>query len=125
MKKDPPIEVVRNGVDLGLGGIGVAPGEGCAVPNVEDLAKWLADSEDWLPQPAVAGGSDRRWPTDAAMAEHVWNGMPEGLRIWCLRHEGKMWKGGQLLPELEKMIGSCHMPAGGVSTPKPYRGGGV
>ena len=38
MKKDPPIEVAKNGVGLGLEGTGVAPGEGCVVPSVEDLA---------------------------------------------------------------------------------------
>jgi len=110
MKKDPPIEVAKNGVGLGLEGTGVAPGEGCVVPSVEDLARWLAD-EDWMPKP-VAGGSDRKIPalSDSAMAEMVWLGMPEGLRVWCLEHEKEMWKGGQVLPHLEEVIRSCNMP---------------
>ena len=69
MKKDPPIEVVKNDAIFGLGGIGVAPGEKGVVPtNVEDLAKWLANNEDWMPKPAVAGGSFTTRPAQGEKA---------------------------------------------------------
>lgn len=83
-------------------------GMGC--PPVEDLARWLAD-EEWLPEPH--GGAARTELTDdERLSQSVWAEMPMGLRAWCLRFEPTMWKGGELLPKLESLIGRCAMPSG-------------
>ena len=86
----------------------VGMGMGC--PPVEDLARWLAD-EEWLLKPEN-GGATRTELTDEEIARSVWTEMPMGLRAWCLRFEPTMWKGGELLPNLESVIGRCAMPSG-------------
>ena len=75
---------------FGLGDGGAEGGTVC--PDVETLARWLAN-EEWMPNPSV-GGSTRTSPADAALAERIWEQLPFGLRAWCLRHEAGMWKGG-------------------------------
>lgn len=73
------------------------------VPDVEVLAKWMAENDDWLPGPN-SEGADRKTDT-TAQAETVWQQIPEGLRVWCARFEPNMFKTGEeLLVEFEQLV---------------------
>ena len=76
------------------------------VPNVENLASWMIDNDDWLPKPTRDGANRTRSSSTRLQAEKVWHQIPEGLRIWCVQFEPGMWNGqnAEMLQVLEEIV---------------------
>lgn len=72
-------------------------------PDVEDLARWMVDNEDWLPKPMA--GAAGRTTTTIEQAEAAWKLLPEGLKVWCTKFEPEMFKAGaEVLGEFERLV---------------------